>query len=393
MVMSRSFRVVLSFLLCLPVLAWGQQTAAPASSAQAANPAPKPADSAVPEGRIRLDVVVTDKAGKPVTDLESKDFKLLDNNSPLETVSFQAFGGTNAKPDQPTEVILLFDYVNDDFKTLTDERREVEGFLQENGGHLAQPVSIFLLRDAGLQALRPPSTDGNELAAAVGKMATSLAINTNATGANGDIEKYNESIHAISSVAAYEKKRPGRKLLLWIGPGWPLLNSPHFQVTTDTMKQFFKSIVELSTDLREARVNVYSVGIGQFHVQFAGGGGQPDSNKKPTSGGSATFVETSDDTNPLDYLSYLKEVKQFSQAKGADLSVKVLALHNGGRALGLDNGLKSQIDTCVQDATAFYTLSFDAPRAGQPNEYHDLKVQIDKPGLTAHTSTGYYNQP
>jgi len=43
-------------------------------------------------------------------------------------------------------------------------------------------------------------------------------------------------------------------------------------VTTDTMKQFFKSIVELSTDLREARVNVYSVGIGQFHVQFAGGG-------------------------------------------------------------------------------------------------------------------------
>jgi len=32
--------------------------------------------------------------------------------------------------------------------------------------------------------------------------------------------------------------------------------------------------------------------------------------------------------------------------------VKVLALHNGGRALGLDNGLKSQIDTCVQDATA-----------------------------------------
>jgi hypothetical protein len=124
-----------------------------------------------------------------------------------------------------------------------------------------------------------------------------------------------------------------------------------------------------------------------------GGGGKPDSNKKPTSGGSATFVETSDDTNPLDYLSYLKEVKQFSQAKGADLSVKVLALHNGGRALGLDNGLKSQIDTCVQDATAFYTLSFDAPRAGQPNEYHDLKVQIDKPGLTAHTSTGYYNQP
>jgi len=27
------------------------------------------------------------------------------------------------------------------------------------------------------------------------------------------------------------------------------------------------------------------------------------------------------------------------------------------------------------------------------HEYHDLKLQIDKPGLTAHTSRGYYNQP
>jgi hypothetical protein len=75
------------------------------------------------------------------------------------------------------------------------------------------------------------------------------------------------------------------------------------------------------------------------------------------------------------------------------LSVKVLAIQSGGRVLGLDNGLKSQIDICVQDAAAFYTLSFDPPHAGKPNEYHDLKVQIDKPGLTAHTSTGYYNEP
>jgi hypothetical protein len=55
--------------------------------------------------------------------------------------------------------------------------------------------------------------------------------------------------------------------------------------------------------------------------------------------------------------------------------------------------LAGQINTCVQDASTFYTLSFDPPRANKPNEHHDLKVQIDKPGLKAHTSTGYYNQP
>jgi hypothetical protein len=38
-------------------------------------------------------------------------------------------------------------------------------------------------------------------------------------------------------------------------------------------------------------------------------------------------------------------------------------------------------------------LSFDPPRADRANEYHDLKVQVGKPGLVARTSTGYYNQP
>ena len=58
-----------------------------------------------------------------------------------------------------------------------------------------------------------------------------------------------------------------------------------------------------------------------------------------------------------------------------------------------DNDLTGQIDRCVRDATAFYTLSFDPPRADRANEYHDLKIEVDKPGLTALTSTGYYDQP
>ena len=41
----------------------------------------------------------------------------------------------------------------------------------------------------------------------------------------------------------------------------------------------------------------------------------------------------------------------------------------------------------------FYTLSFDPPYAAQPDEYHDLKVQIEAPGLSARTTAGYYDQP
>ena len=38
-------------------------------------------------------------------------------------------------------------------------------------------------------------------------------------------------------------------------------------------------------------------------------------------------------------------------------------------------------------------MSFDPRHAAKPDEYHDLKVQIGTPGLSARTNTGYYNQP
>jgi VWFA-related protein len=360
---SRSFRIVLSFFLCFPVFAWGQQIAEPASPVLVPRPAPKPANPAALEGRIKLDVVVTDGAGKPVSGLDSQDFTLLDNNKPIKTVSFHAFGGANANSGPPVEVILLLDTVNAEFRDVSFARREIQSFLQENGGHLAQPVSIFALTDTGLRAQRQPSTDGNELATELNQMDSVLRNNGVSTGGNGEIERYSSSIREISRITTFEERKPGRKLLLWIGPGWPLLDSVNFQTSFDSMKQSFDSIIELSTNLREAHIGVYSIAVGESNA------------------------------NTLTYRGYLKGVKTFRQASPSNLSVKVLATQTGGRILGPDNGLKAQIDNCVQDATAFYTLSFDPPHADHPDEYHDLKVQIGKPGLTAHTSTGYYNQP
>jgi VWFA-related protein len=214
-----------------------------------------------------------------------------------------------------------------------------------------------------LRAQRQPSTDGNELATELNQMDSVLRNNGVTTGGNGEIERYSSSIREISRIATFEEKKPGRKLLLWIGPGWPLLDSVNFQTSFDSMKQSFDSIIELSTNLREAHIGVYSIAVGESNA------------------------------NTLTYRGYLKGVKTFRQASPSNLSVKVLATQTGGRILGPDNGLKAQIDKCAQDATAFYTLSFDPSHADHPDEYHDLKVQIGKPGLTAHTSTGYYNQP
>jgi hypothetical protein len=38
-------------------------------------------------------------------------------------------------------------------------------------------------------------------------------------------------------------------------------------------------------------------------------------------------------------------------------------------------------------------LSFDPPHADHADEYHHIEVQVAKPGLTARTRQGYYQQP
>jgi hypothetical protein len=93
------------------------------------------------------------------------------------------------------------------------------------------------------------------------------------------------------------------------------------------------------------------------------------------------------------YKNHLNGVKTAGQAYLPNLGLKVLAVQSGGAVFGPDNDMTAQINRCVQDAQAFYTLSFDPPPAVQANEYHDLKVLVGQPGLEARTRTGYYNQP
>jgi hypothetical protein len=51
------------------------------------------------------------------------------------------------------------------------------------------------------------------------------------------------------------------------------------------------------------------------------------------------------------------------------------------------------MNECIDNARTFYSLTFDPPFAAHADEYHSLRVDLNRPTLTAHTSTGYYDQP
>jgi VWFA-related protein len=75
------------------------------------------------------------------------------------------------------------------------------------------------------------------------------------------------------------------------------------------------------------------------------------------------------------------------------LLLQVLATQTGGKALSATNDLAGLIGNCMEDARAYYVISFNPPPSAHPNEYHSIEVQIDKPGLKARTQTGYYSKP
>jgi hypothetical protein len=89
----------------------------------------------------------------------------------------------------------------------------------------------------------------------------------------------------------------------------------------------------------------------------------------------------------------LKGVPSTRQAESGNLSVPVLAIHSGGLVLNTAGDLIGQLNRCIVEAKAYYTLGFDPSRAEHTDEYHELEVKVSKPGMKARTNAGYYAQP
>lgn len=288
-----------------------------------------------PEGRTRLDVMVTDTAGKPVSSLGQQDFTLLDDGRPEKIASFFSFNGNTATPDTPVEIILVIDLVNLPFQQVSFVRGEVTKFLRQSGGHLSQPVSIYLLSNAGSRVLPEPSTDGKVLAETLDQNKGGIHTITSAMGLEGQEERFQLSVRELQTIVADEVRKPGRKLLIWIGPGWPMLVHPELDHYSERDQVGnFATIVELSTRMREARIALYGV--------------------------APANVDGGDSMQLFLYKDYLKGVKSPRQAGPGNLGLDVLATQTGGRILGPDNDLVGQINRCVADANVF-TRSLSIP--------------------------------
>jgi VWFA-related protein len=324
--------------------------------AQQAEPPAQPASR-----RITLDVVVAPKTGAPVPGLQKQDFTVLDNGVPQPIATFAAVGGQPA----PLEVVLLIDAVNTNFQNIAFERKQIDNFLQSDGGRLAHPTALAIFSDTGTHVQDGFSTDGNALATVLDQQTIGLRdIRPDSQWAAQ--ERLQISLEALNQLATKEAARPGRKVIFWVSPGWPLLSGPMVNLDAKQIQQLYSQIADTSTLLRKGNITLYGIDpLG------------PEENAERSN-----FFQ-----------SFLKPVTKPSQAELGDLGLQVLAVQTGGLALGPSNDIAHLLERCMADTAAYYELSFDAPPAEHRNEYHSIQIKVSQPGLTARTRTGYYAQP
>ncbi|HET6170261.1 MAG TPA: VWA domain-containing protein, partial [Terracidiphilus sp.] len=379
---------VLSAVVALgPALAASAQVAAPPWQGPGMDPA---------QGRIGLDVTVTDASGHAVTGLTAKDFTLLDDGHPFKLVSFEEPNGVSSVSEPPVSVVVAIDEADLSHDHAAEAVQDVERYLLRNSGVLSRVTTVYRVTTYGLFATQP-SADGGTLRDQVdrtGRMRTvwrELPDESQVRqeggqsfipqDASGGLPRNVPPVigmpiamKALGAIAIEQRRKPGRKLLFWVGPGW--------RVDSHKSAKLFETIVEFSTRLREARVEI--------------------------SAANRWLPEREDQGMALLGSSILKEFVQGVKAPGdaewGNLALQALAIRTGGEILtgllvsagasGSGAGdIAGLIDKHVEQASDFYRLSFDPPPTGLMDEYRGLHVTVSRPGLVAHTTAGYYNEP
>jgi VWFA-related protein len=315
-------------------------------------------DPVVRDGLFSIDLVVADSAGNPVSDLPPWDFTLLDNGQPAKIRTVRK----SREPSVPAPgLIFVLDAINLSPQQLTQAESAVVHYLQRNNGRLDFPCFVYRLTRSGLFSSLRPTRDGNLLAKEVEKRKSPRTMWR--IGRNGEPNPFEGwgssarpnplSPHALGSIAIDQREIRARKVVVWIGPGWPVHGGDIA----------FDDATELSTRLREARITLDNVNV---------------------------WPNPEQSYNYRDYLEAPRSQKDMQPAK---LALQVIATRTGGLVLDSSGDLDREIERCVEEERSFYTLTFNPPHTYQMDEFHDLRVQVTRPALTVRAPTGYYNEP
>jgi VWFA-related protein len=316
---------------------------------------------------IHLDVLVKDQSGMPAPGIPEQFFTVLDNGQPQKLVSFKAVD-TGNNPDA-VHVLIVMDMINTGYHSVTWGREQLSEYLGQEVGSLHNRTSIAVMTEDGLKTMNGSSIDGNQLQVEFRKIATDLRPVTQAAGWAGLEQLWSQSLGQFNEILALETARPGRKLVLFISPGWPMMGGIGSEEAVKERRSDFGMIVGMTDSIRDARTAIYLIDPFELGDNYTG------------------------NHNPFYYQDFLKPMTKPADATYPYLGMGVFAIHSGGRVLVTGKDITGELSDVMRDAGSYYELTYATPPAGGPNLYHAIKVQVNQPGAFVQTISGYYADP
>ncbi|HEY3382374.1 MAG TPA: VWA domain-containing protein [Vicinamibacterales bacterium] len=410
-----------ALLLSVPSSEWLGATQAPPPSAQApaaqggqkpATPQPGPTFR-TGVNFVRVDVIASDKDGKPIPDLKQTDFEVTEDGKPqaIETFRFIEVTG-NPAPGDPEPKEIRSDY-DEESEAARDDVRLFALFLDDY--HVRRGASMVVkpaltsfiqkqLSATDMVGVMFPLTPVSALLMTRSRDKLMEAVQ-HFEGRKFDYIPRNEfeeqyamypativeqvrnqvTLSALRSLVVHMGAlREGRKAVILVSEGFsnilpPQLNDPiagmpgignpnrgNPMADVDDRTSFFANL-DIQQELREVYDAANRSNTTIYTLDPRGlAGSEFDINENVGQQTDRRFLQSTMDT------------------------LRVLAENTDGRAIVNRNDLEGGLKQVVKDSSAYYLLGYNSTRTAADGKYHEIKVRIRRPGVQVRARKGYW---
>jgi VWFA-related protein len=362
-------------LACVCTQGWAQAPEGPMAPRPdiAVQQAPAEARLKVRVSLVNTPVTVRDGRGQMIHDLDAKNFMVTDNGVRQKITHFDLGG-------DPLSVVILME-TSSRIDSIFPEMRKTGIIFAETVMGPSGEAAIVGFNDS-VDKLQDFTADGE---------AIEKTIHSVREGTSGArlYDAMSVAVEMLTSRAQPSADVPGRRRILFI-----------LSEATDV-----GSGTKLGEVLRQAQlanITIYSVGLSTTRAELQsktkkkpievtppGTFGQP-----PLPGTVQTPTSEEQRAGNIDLLALAVWVVQHAENQVKAHALEVAATATGGAHLATyrDRSIERAIDEIGGELHSQYSVSYTPTGAGDSG-YHEIKVSVDRPGVTVRARPGYYLVP
>lgn len=332
---------------------------------------------------VVLDVVVLDKSGKPVRNLDRSQFSVTENKAPQTIRNFDPPSGHAMPAGSETAAIvhssadlgkignapvniLVFDELNTKWEATAYARDRMQKYLKQQPEVLPAPTLLVAAGNSRFQVLHDYTQSREELLEAVKKFWPQYPWQMmKGNSGNNAIDLLGETLGTLSQIAESSRGTPGRKNVIWVGSGYPTVDTTG--LAGDDEERLMGIIRTVTDRMLAARVTLYMV-----EPSGVVGLVQDSGLASDDGAGIATGIGS---------------VGPYS----GQLDFSTFARATGGEVFYNRNDVDVAIKESVQDGNVYYALAYTpSGNSSEQAAYRRIRVTVKDPSLRVVARDGYF---